>query len=452
MKKKFFIFLSSITYVVFVLGFIFHKSAHPVILGRYTIFYTICVIILILFFFPFVWGIHFITKKSTIVLNNKKKLTLGPIHKIIFFVFIFFIYIFLPFEVFLRIKYRNVESNYYRYTIENFHPFLGQQLTQQDNLHINSYGFRGEEITQEKPENTHRIFVLGGSTVLNSGVEYEKNVVRLLEKKLKQKYPKKNIQVLNAGNDWYTTQHSLIQYLFKIKDFHPDLIIMWHGINDMYHSCNSPEFFTKKYEPDYSHGLGPVSRMVRAYFQPKPLVDIKSLAIDFTYKILQKNLYSDFISYDELRKYRFDSAQEKNQYNLKQYPSLDAYQRNIESLIELTKQDSVKLILGNQPFLYKNHLSPTELHSIIFPRLLCTNDNKYPTIQSVKDGITVFNDKVKNVANEKNIPFIDFSSQIPKNLTYFTDDVHFSIKGNERMSEVLFDFITKNNRGIDDDK
>ena len=33
------------------------------------------------------------------------------------------------------------------------------------NLNINGYGFRGPEIVKEKPDNTVRIFVVGGSTI-----------------------------------------------------------------------------------------------------------------------------------------------------------------------------------------------------------------------------------------------------------------------------------------------
>ena len=36
-------------------------------------------------------------------------------------------------------------------------------------MNINSHGFRGTEISIEKPENTFRIFGVGGSTMMGSG-------------------------------------------------------------------------------------------------------------------------------------------------------------------------------------------------------------------------------------------------------------------------------------------
>ena len=35
-------------------------------------------------------------------------------------------------------------------------------------ININSYGFRGHEITKEKPENTFRIIMVGGSTMFGA--------------------------------------------------------------------------------------------------------------------------------------------------------------------------------------------------------------------------------------------------------------------------------------------
>jgi len=161
-------------------------------------------------------------------------------------------------------------------------------------LHVNSLGFRGEEIQQTKPKNTFRLAVLGGSTVLNQEVSYEKNAVRLLEEKLQKYYPDKKIEVINAGKDGYNSEHSLIQYMFKIKDLDPDLIIMWHGANDMGESCSTGDITYGDYKSDYSHQFGPLAHIVFNYFRPQPLIQIKLVSVDFLFRALNDNLYSDF--------------------------------------------------------------------------------------------------------------------------------------------------------------
>ena len=39
-----------------------------------------------------------------------------------------------------------------------------EAITKQESVQLNSHGFRGPEITKEKPDNTYRIFAVGGST------------------------------------------------------------------------------------------------------------------------------------------------------------------------------------------------------------------------------------------------------------------------------------------------
>ena len=222
MKRAIFIGFYS-CYIVLILGFVLHTSSHPQILNKYTFKYFFFLIVLIGGFFPSPFFI-----KS--VLSSRHKVS------ILFFIIII---IFAPAELFLRNKYKNYESNTYTYTIDNFNPFLQSQIAKQENLTVNSLGFRGEEISAKKPKNTFRIVILGGSTVLNREVPFEQNAARLLEKKLRKQYPDKKIEIINAGKDYYTSEHSLIQYMFKISDLNPDLVIMWQGVNDMLMSCLS---------------------------------------------------------------------------------------------------------------------------------------------------------------------------------------------------------------------
>ena len=44
-------------------------------------------------------------------------------------------------------------------------------------ININSHGFRGSETTLEKPENTYRIFVVGGSTTFGEGATSDQTTI-----------------------------------------------------------------------------------------------------------------------------------------------------------------------------------------------------------------------------------------------------------------------------------
>jgi len=56
-------------------------------------------------------------------------------------------------------------SNFYNEEYLRYDPWPSKGT----GVHINEHGFRGPEITKEKPVNTFRIFLVGGSTMFGSG-------------------------------------------------------------------------------------------------------------------------------------------------------------------------------------------------------------------------------------------------------------------------------------------
>jgi len=443
MIKKFLFILSYSLYLAFLLGLILHTSAHPQIFHKYTIKYAIVLIALIVGFVPFLWGARFLNVKTTLKFN-KKKIILSPRVKIVACVLIVLL-IFAVSEIFLRYKFRNYESDSYTYTIDNFNPFLQSQIAKQEGLTVNSLGFRGGEISAQKPNGTYRIVVLGGSTVLNREVPFEENAVRVLEKMLRSHYPNKKIEVINAGKDFYTSEHSLIQYMFKISDLNPDLIIMWHGANDESMSCPIEGVISHgSYKPDYSYYYGAVAKIVFDYFKPQPIIQIKFVTLDFLLKAMGDNLYSDITNRFEEASRQFAAKEymlNKNTVSVRNFPSIDAYKRNLEYLIELTRDKGTPLILGNQPNLYKQSYTLQEVEKIMYPTVACRANGKNYDLASLKYGIDLFNQATEQVARENNTMYIDLERQVPKNLTYFLDSIHYTEKGDGQIANTLYNYI-----------
>lgn len=433
-------------YVFFIVGLIFHTSRHPVILSKYSPKYFFGLVLLIALYFPLYKAIVYLFQTSQVKVN-RKTIRVAPFHKLLI-ILLLFLLLLISLELFLRYTYRNFESGSYRYTVDYFHPFLQSQLSVQENIHVNSHGFRGEEISMKKPSNTYRIVLLGGSSVLNREVAYEKNAARVLETMLRAKYPNKKIEVINAGKDGYTSEHSLIQYLFKIKDFRPDMIIMWHGVNDLYVSCTPSDTQYGSFKRDYSHSFGAVANMTFEHFKPAPVITIKIVMVDFLITALRDNLYSDIVHRIKnwyldgfAQRYRSGSPEFIDYYD---FPSGDVYKRNLMSFIKVAKEDNVKLLLGNQASLYKPNLNLEETKTVIFPKLVCRKHNKYYSLRSIRKGFEQFNAITERVAKENNIPFINLDATIPKNLSYFVDSVHYTEKGNKLIADTLFSYLTKN--------
>jgi len=108
-------------------------------------------------------------------------------------------------------------------------------------ININSYGFRGPEITKEKSENVFRIFFVGGSTAFGWGSTSDDTTISgLLQKKFNDNNPDLHVEVINAG---IVGADSFIEtYYIKnaLLEFEPDLFIIYDGWNDVKFWNHSP--------------------------------------------------------------------------------------------------------------------------------------------------------------------------------------------------------------------
>jgi len=124
-----------------------------------------------------------------------------------------------------------------------------------DVININSHGFRGPEITLEKPENTYRIFVVGGSTTFGSGATSDKSTIPgFLQTQFDNLTLDFDVEVINAGveNNWSEPEVSLIKN--KILKFQPDLLIIYDGFNDITQHSNF-QFSNTLFDNQFSENL-----------------------------------------------------------------------------------------------------------------------------------------------------------------------------------------------------
>ena len=97
----------------------------------------------------------------------------------------------------------------------------------------NSYGLRTPEFEKEKPDNTFRIFTLGGSTTWGAGASDDEIWSAHLQKIINEKITDKEVEVINAGTPGGTTKSEYGSIKNKLLSFDPDLIIMYDGWNDV---------------------------------------------------------------------------------------------------------------------------------------------------------------------------------------------------------------------------
>lgn len=109
---------------------------------------------------------------------------------------------------------------------------LQKRSCYENEVKINSLGWRDENFSLEKPENVYRIAVLGDSFVAAFEVPLEKTFHYILENKLNEVSVGKKIEVLpiaKGGNGLYYDFRYLRDYAYKYK---PDLILLMSFKND----------------------------------------------------------------------------------------------------------------------------------------------------------------------------------------------------------------------------
>jgi hypothetical protein len=127
----------------------------------------------------------------------------------------------------------------------NAHDSLGNSSS----LQIDEHGFiLGQQpIARKKPQGVTRIFILGGSTAFGAGqnggavnnftypgtnFNYDASIAGQLHASLKNTFPNRSFEVINAAVFNHQFHQNFIRYFEKIHDFNPDIIINIDGRND----------------------------------------------------------------------------------------------------------------------------------------------------------------------------------------------------------------------------
>ena len=103
-------------------------------------------------------------------------------------------------------------------------------------VYTNEDGFRipspHYKLPEEKPPGQLRIAFLGGSLVELAST-FDTALPGSLRTILRERYPGRDIEVINAGIQSCVSRQSIAQLLFTVVDYHPDIVILYDGGNDL---------------------------------------------------------------------------------------------------------------------------------------------------------------------------------------------------------------------------
>jgi hypothetical protein len=399
-------------------GFWFHTSQDKVVFGKYSTRYFLVLCVLTALATVPGLTLRFLLTEHAIVSSSGRRVTLALGTKLLAVVIL---------PAMLLVSAEALFTHWYRATQSakwaQYHPFLQKIPRPRDEgLVINRWGFRGEEIERAKPAGVYRTFVLGGSTVFCDGVAFEDSHCRILEKWLRAAYPSVRVEVQNAGMDWHTSQHSLIKFLFQIQDFDPDLIIVYHAINDLCRSFSPPRIARGEFQSDYGHFNGPVADMVNDHFGNARYH--RFFVVDQIHALVSQQWFSDF-------------KVGAKPVTVTHWRSLASFERNMRDLATIIRSKQIDLVLASQPYLYKTTMTEEEKSKLWFLDFQCRNREERADIASMARGMDAFNRTSRAIARDHGVLFVDLEQLVPKTLEYFVDDVHYTPAGNQLIGEVL---------------
>jgi lysophospholipase L1-like esterase len=263
-------------------------------------------------------------------------------------------------------------------------PVLGYALKpgySANGISINSLGFRGSEVTPEKPRGTTRIFAIGDSTTFGlSGDDcpYPFQMQRILD----GQYGLGRFQVINAGVEGYGVDYALRLLDSRISTLSPDIVIFYIGWNDLY----STNPYNPKL-PDHSEQMNPESRDLS--WNARMLYALDALYIT---KAVKKVIYV-----------YLPSVLPANHFSVS--PKFTTYFRTrLRQMIDTSRKMHARPVVLTLPTLLSKQMSSSAIAMLHYP-WLARGDRGF-----FLEMYQQFEDAIRETAQAEAVPLIDAAS------------------------------------------
>jgi lysophospholipase L1-like esterase len=288
---------------------------------------------------------------------------------------------------------------------------------------INSLGFRGDEIAQNKPLGGRRIVCLGQSETfgLYEGErgEWPARLARLI----RSAHP--DVEVINAsvvGTGRNDRQAYLQKYVLPLQ---PDVVILYMNVLSDGTTEERPLASTRS---PHDAATFPHSRLIPKLKRrlvemiPKEAADAAR-----TWLIVRETHHRE---QDKLR-----GVSPRDALPIENVVSFEWYVRR---MVQFLRERGVTPILATYPTLVNE--TNTERYHIQIARERIYHPPEFSE-QGLFDTARKLNGVVRRVASDLAVPVVDADSSMPKTMEFFGDDVHYTDKGAEFVAEHVLEVI-----------
>jgi lysophospholipase L1-like esterase len=306
---------------------------------------------------------------------------------------------------------------------------MGEPGQGKDTYKINSMGFRFEgELSKNKPKTEYRVFVLGGSTVFN-GYPLSHSIPGLIEDLFKQD-GFSNVKVYNFGVVGFVSGQELALLTHTLVDYHPDLVIVYDGGNDVYQPL--------QYDPrpgypcnfiSYEAGNQHLSRNAPIM----QLFDSLLFKSSFFRLVFSRGLHNALVS--------LESVRQECGYGSPEWEAqvASAYINNHGKMARLGEAFGFRLFSFLQPMIYFNpeyRSHPVRGKSPAALYVTRVYDQIRPQLTQLDQS---------QVGRPKRAFFTDFSDLLKSHpASVFWDIIHIRYEGNRYIAENIYRTVRKN--------
>lgn len=266
-------------------------------------------------------------------------------------------------------------------------------------------------------ENAVRVLCLGGSTTEGFMLPKGRAYPEILEESLKSAYPGRPIHVFNAGRSWYTSRHSLINYVTSYRRLKPHVVIVMHAINDVYRSFSTDGMAMGEFREDYSHFYGPSIRGADPPTYESHLVGRYGRYLGMTW-------FSLFLN-DEM----------PVDHGIDRYVSIRSFEYNMRTLVNAVRNDGSVCILLEEPYYYHDGYADWEYRRYNAFSMHTKERGRYASVPSRRLAMDSFNGVARRIAREEDVLYIETRGYTPSDTSLFFDDVHHTIRGARALAE-----------------
>lgn len=330
-----------------------------------------------------------------------------------------------------------VQSNYV------WHPFTGvifrprrtfevghAYQEEKARVFVDGQGFLvspGPQLPVEKAPNEIRIATIGGSTTANLNLSFEENWPGILAALLRERFPERKISVINAGIPGFDTAQSIGNLALRVMPYQPDIVIVYHAYNDL-KAVRADDSFV----PDYSH------------IHPKPFGS--HIETGWMESLLESSMLYVRARNRKSQVTELKQVSPKKAGRLPDVPARAAttFEQHMRALAGIARSGNAQVVFPSFATLhdtrldYRRRESVTGLSKLKRAELLSLlHYTPGLTVNGVLHGIREYNERVRGIADNENVFWVDTAAAMGHDDKFYIDRVHFSREGARKFAEIL---------------